>query len=232
MNYNEEYKKLIKAVLNGEEIESRNSKTLQIPHYSFVIDNMRDDSKLKLRKMNYAGVLGEFLTFTATRPLTNIQQLKDNGCNYWDMFADEDGSINLDYANKLPYQIDDVVDLINEDPNSRRMVIDLWDDNKEHRATLNLVCCHYSYSFSVMNNVLHMTWVQRSTDCFLGLPSDVAYAHFLMTNIATRTGTEVGSCMFSLSNVHLYENSWDAAKEILNRTEFDSDKPLKVKLLK
>ena len=227
--YNTEYKKLIRHILNnGIKVQSRNALTLAVPHYSFTIDDMENDWKLLLRKMNYKGVWGEWLTFTSAIPLTNISQLKDNGCNYWKGFEDEDGSINLDYANKLPHQLKEIIEEINTDPHSRRLHIELWDSDKEHRDTLNLVCCHHGYTFSIIKNILHMTWIQRSTDCFLGLPSDIVYAHFMMSYIAANCNLKVGSCMFSLSNVHLYENSLSASKELLDRTEEDHDKPLKV----
>ena len=62
----------------------------------------------------------------------------------------------------------------------------------------------------------------------VGLPSDVYLAYLFMDHIAKETNLKIGSCMFSLSNVHLYENSLSASKELLNRTEKDHDKPLKV----
>ncbi len=229
--FNVKYKTLIRKILNeGIWHESRNGLTLNLPHYSFVVDDMETDWKLLLRKMNYKGVFGEWITFSDKKPLTDIKQLQDNGCPYWNMFADEDGSINLDYANKLPHQLEEVIQGILSDKHSRRFVIDLWDSDKHHRDELNLPCCHFSYVFSVINNTLHMTWNQRSVDTFLGLPSDVAFAHYMMEYIADKTDLNIGSCMFALSNVHLYENSIQQAKEILNRTTDDFDKPFKVQL--
>ena len=229
--YNLKYQTLIRKILNnGIWTDSRNSLTISLPHYSFTVDDMENDWQLLLRKMNYKGVYGEWITFSSDKPLTNVKQLQDNGCPYWNGFADEDGSINLDYANKLPQQLNDVIEGILSDKTSRRYHIELWDSDKQHREDLNLPCCHHGYTFSIIQDVLHMTWIQRSTDCFLGLPSDVAFAHYMMKHIADRTGLKIGSCMFALSNVHLYENSIAQAKEILNRTTADYDKPLKVKL--
>ncbi len=231
MSYNDSYKKLIEHILvNGTWQESRNGNTLAIPSYAFTIDDMENDWKLLLRKMYYKGVFGEWLTFSNHTPLTNIKQLEDNGCKYWKGFEDEDGSINLDYANKLPQQLDEVIEGIKLDKTSRRYHIELWDSNKEHRSKLNLECCHHGYTFSIIDNTLHLTWIQRSVDSFLGLPSDVAFAHYMMKYVAEQCDLTIGSCMFALSNVHLYENSIAQSKELLTRTINDYEKPLKVEI--
>ena len=82
-SYSEAYKILLIVLLNtGTKQEGRNGNTIVIPHYSFTLDFSTgiDSAKLKLRKMFYRGIEGEFLTITDEKtPLTNVKQFEDNG---------------------------------------------------------------------------------------------------------------------------------------------------------
>ena len=225
-----EYKKLISLILSeGFCNDSRNSMQLIIPHYSFTLDFAKDSPELKLRKMNYKGVIGEFKTLISEEPLTNVSQFVANGCNYWKSWAGPNGEINLDYANMLKPQLPKIIEQIKTNPNSRRHVISLW--NHENLDNLSLPCCWYGLTFSVIFNTLHLTWIQRSVDVMVGLPSDIYLAYLFMEYIAKETNLKIGSCMFSLSNVHIYYDHIPGAEEILYRDSLDYNKPLKFKLM-
>ncbi len=231
MSYNDSYKKLIEHILvNGTWQESRNGNTLAIPHYSFTIDNMENDHTMRLRKFYKKGVLGEFNTLIDPTPLTNIKQFEANNCNYWSLWAKEDGSINIDYHNKLHPQLEDVIEGIRSNPSSRRHVISLWDSDVCEIDKLSLPCCWHNLTFSVIANKLHLVWTQRSVDTAIGLTSDVYLAYLFMNHVAHKCDLTIGSCMFSLSNVHLYEEHVPGAKEILTRTKTDFDKKLSFEL--
>ena len=231
MDYNKEYKKLVETILtNGTEVDSRNSLTLAIPHYSFTIDDMEDDWRLLLRKLYVKGIYGEFLTLIDPTPLTNVSQFEANDCNYWKLWSGESGYINIDYHNKLHPRLANLISEIKADPTSRRHIINLWDQDNVDSGELSLPCCWNQLTFSVIGKKLHLTWTQRSVDTMIGLPSDVYLAHLFMSYVAIHTSLEVGSCMFSLSNVHIYSQHTEGAKELLTRTEADYDKPLKFKL--
>jgi len=226
--YNNEYRKLIIEILcKGTKQKGRNGDTLLLPHYSFTIENMENDHKLLLRKMYYKGILGGFKTFIDPTPLTNVSQLEANGCNYWKLWGGENGELNIDYHNQLHPQLEDLIEGIKNDPNSRRHVINLWNHENVQNGVLSLPCCWYSHIYSIINGTLHMQWVQRSVDTMVGLPSDIYLAYLFMEHIATLTDLRIGSCMFSLSNVHIYTEHIDGAYELLQRHETDKDKPFK-----
>ena len=228
-----EYKELIEYILNnGIEQGCRNGSQLIVPHYSFTLDfTNKENSKLKLRKMYYSGIEGEFKTLINSKhPLTNVSQFEANGCNYWKAWAKEDGSLNLDYYNALHPTLERVIEQIKNDPESRRHVISLWDNEHAFDGSLSLHCCWHNLTFSVIRGVLHMTWTQRSVDTMVGLPSDIYLAYKFMEYVANKCNLEIGTCMFSLSNVHIYSEHIDGAYELLNRTEEDYDKPLKFQL--
>ena len=235
MTYNEEYKKLVEHILvNGAWQEGRNGNTLVVPSYSFTVKDMENDHILKLRKIFTKGIIGEFNTLIDPTPLTNISQFEAHGCNYWSLWAKPSGELNIDYHNKLHPQLEEVIEGIRSNPSSRRHVINLWDhdhvNNPEYMKELSLPNCWHNLTFSVINNTLHLNWVQRSVDTAVGLPSDVFLAYLFMNHVAHKCDLAIGSCMFSLSNVHLYEEHIPGAKKLLTRTEADFGKKLSFEL--
>jgi len=230
----EQYRKLlIDIIIDGEYQEGRNGGQFIIPHAAFTVDFRTESQILKLRKMHTKGILGEFKTLIDPTPLTNVTQFEANGCRYWSQWGSPGGgSLRLDYHSQMHPQLQDVINNIKTDPNSRRHVISLWNHDNVQNGVLSLPCCWYSMIFTVIGKTLHMNWVQRSVDTMLGLPSDVYLAHLFMQHVAEQTGLEVGSCQFSLSNVHIYEEMMPAAKELVLRTEADHGKPLDGLVLK
>jgi len=210
-----EYIKLLEKILtNGEWITSRNSKTLQIPFYSFTINSK--DWTLSLRKMHYKGVKGEWDTLMDTKePLTNVSQFEANGCPYWKLWAKEDGCLNLDYYNQLHPQLEDIIEQIKRDPFSRRHIVNLWNHENVKDESLSLACCWYGLNFVKTQTAIDLVWTQRSVDTYFGLPSDVYLAKLFLDHVSKETGIPAGKIHFSLSNVHLYQNQVKAAQELV-----------------
>ena len=228
-DYSDNYKKLVSTILNEGTIqEARNGTQLIIPHYSFTLDlSSGQNHILKLRKYFVKGVEGEFKTLLSrTNPLTNVKQFEANGCNYWVKWAKEDGALNLDYYNQLHPALDNVIDQIKKDPYSRRHVISLWDNENAFNDSLSLHCCWHNLTFTVIDRTLHLTWTQRSVDTMVGLPADIYLSFLFMAYIAKLCDLKVGTCMYSLSNVHIYTEHVTGAYELLTRTTEDFDKPL------
>jgi len=231
-NINKKYKKLIKKILKaGAKVVGRNGGTLIVPTYSFTLDhNHGTNHELLLRKMYYKGVKGEFDTLIQPQPLRNISQFERNGCNYWKLWAKEDGSINIDYHNMLHPQLEELIENIKKDPNSRRHLIELWNPINVKQGTLSLPCCWHGLTFSIIDNTLHLKWTQRSVDVMIGLPADIYLSYLFMKHVAQLCDLKIGTCMYSLSNVHIYEEHIGNAFNILKRSKRDFDKPLKFEL--
>ena len=218
--FDKEYRKLVLKIFeDGDALLCRNGSTLQIPNYSFTLKDMAKDHKLTLRKMFYKGVLGEFNTLVSPTQLVNVSQFKARGCNYWEKWAGPVGGLNLDYYNQMHPQLNDVINNIKEDPNSRRHVINLWNHENVMNGSLSLPCCWWALTFTVQEDTLHLVWIQRSVDTAVGLPSDVYLAYLFMEYVCDRTGLDVGSCMFALSNVHIYSEHVDGLDELLKLDE-------------
>ena len=72
---------------------------------------------------------------------------------------------------------------------------------------------------------LHLKWHQRSVDTFLGLPFNIASYAFLLEMFAQQANMIPGKLIGDLTNVHIYENHIDLAKEQLNRSPFTHHSP-------
>ena len=230
--FTKKYKDLVSSILEfGEEQECRNGSQLILPHYSFTLNHSNyENHELKLRKMFYKGVKGEFGTLIDEKLVTNVSQFEANGCNYWKLWGNENGNINIDYSNKMQPQLNDIIELIKADPTSRRLHVELWDHFNVQNNFLSLPCCWHGLTFSVINNTLHLKWTQRSVDTMLGLPADVYLSYLFMEYVANLCDLQIGTCMYSLSNVHVYLEHVEDANVLLQRTEDDWNLPLKFEL--
>jgi len=231
--YNDEYRKLvIKVLTEGHLQDCRNGKQLVIPHYSFVIDNLKDDHTLLLRKTYSKGIRAEFDTIMDTEtPLTNVKQFEDRGCNYWKANAGPNGELNLDYYNMLHPQLEEMIAEAKADPSSRRLVVELWNYKNYLEGNLSLPVCWKGFIISIIDNTVHMTFNTRSQDLMLGTQADVLLAWYFMEHICNETGYKPGSCMYVMSNIHIYtEHIENAYKLVTDRTIEDFDKPLKFQL--
>ena len=138
-------------------------------------------------------------------------------------------------------QIQDVIDTIKKDPNSRRLIVSGWNVSdiqqliKGKRSAPPL--CHTMFQFYVSPPECHgepgrtMTrkgatakgklsckLYQRSADFFLGVPFNIASYSLLTHMIAQVCDLEVGDFVHTFGDVHLYSNHLEQAREQLSRT--------------
>ncbi len=199
------YAELIsKILLEGVTKETRNGNTISIFGEQLKID-MSDSTFpiLQGRKMFTKGIFGEFAALV--RKPTCVQDFEEWGCNYWKQWADEDGTLTLDYGNAWfeGGQVEHLKHCLAYNPNDRRMIINAW--RPDRLAELSLPCCHYCYQFYVENNTLHMVWIQRSVDTMIGLPSDIVLAAIWLIMLANEFGMSLGTITMQLGDCHIYE---------------------------
>ena len=129
-------------------------------------------------------------------------------------------------------QISVLIDLLKTNPYSSNLVVSAWNPGEiKHMA---LPPCHFAFLCFVDTNPdtqkqrLNLKWFQRSVDTFLGLPFNIASYAMLLHFLAAEADMEVGMLYGDLSNVHLYDNQIEAAKEILNRGALPETTQLKL----
>ena len=183
----------------GELVEGRNGITKSIFGTTLKYDMANGFPILSMRRIYHKGIVGEFISFLQDAKST--QRFEKNGCNYWKLWADGSGNLNLDYPPRE--QLDYVVNLIKNEPTSRRIIIDLW--NPENRGKLSLDPCHTQYQFSVRKGRLDMIWTQRSVDYAVGAPSDFVLAALYNITIANECNLAPGIITFNFGDTHLYK---------------------------
>lgn len=115
------------------------------------------------------------------------------------------------YSNQLEY----VIETIKKDPNSRRIMIDLWCPEELHEMALT-PCC-YNLIFNVQKDKLYMQLNIRSSDTALGLPFNVFQFQVLHKLIAHECNLKPANLIIMISNVHYYDrHEEDLLKQIKN----------------
>lgn len=112
-------------------------------------------------------------------------------------------------------QITDLLELLRENPTSRRILFHAW--NVAELDQMALPPCHMVYQFHVANGRLSCLMFQRSADLLLGVPFNFAGAVALQMMLAQQAGLEPGTFVWMGGDVHLYLNHLDQAKEQLSR---------------
>lgn len=116
-------------------------------------------------------------------------------------------------------QISRVVDLLNNNPNSRRIIVTGWNPNEADQVALPP--CHTLFQFYVANNKLSCQLYQRSADVFLGVPFNIASYALLTIMFAQVCGFELGEFVHTFGDVHIYSNHIDQVKLQLSRKPYD-----------
>ena len=204
-----------KIITEGEWREGRNGRTLSLFGTQMKYDLANGFPLLNMRRLYPKGMIGEFISFL--EDAKTVEEFERNGCPYWKLWAEDNGDLILDYPPRE--QLDYVIDLIKNEPGSRRMIIDLW--NPENRGKLSLDPCHTQYQFSVRNGKLHMIWTQRSVDFAIGAPSDFVVAALYVITIANETGLEPGEITFNFGDTHLYEEHVVNFAKLLSKTVYN-----------
>ena len=108
-----------------------------------------------------------------------------------------------------------LIETIKNDPNDRRMVKSLWQD--EFLRTAVLPSCVWSTEWDVTDGKLNLLVHQRSCDVPLGLPFNITQYATLLSMIAQVTNLEPGTIKHSIKDAHIYVNQVDGVKEQIER---------------
>lgn len=215
--------------------------------YQMRFDLQKGFPLLTTKKLHIKSILHELLWFLKGE--TNIAYLKENGVRIWDEWATESGDLGPLYGKQWVAwekpngetinQIQDVIDTLKNNPNSRRMIVSAWnpadlpDESKSPQENVSqgrmaLATCHAFFQFYVAEGKLSCQLYQRSADTFLGVPFNIASYAFLVHMMAQQTALEVGDFVWTGGDVHLYNNTLEQAKTQVARTPYALPK-LKIK---
>ena len=178
---------------------------------------------LTTKKLHTRSIIHELLWFL--RGETNVQWLNEHGVSIWDEWADDRGELGPVYGKQwrswlapdghVIDQITNVIDQINTNPDSRRLIVSAWTVGELDRMALPP--CHLLYQFHVADGKLSCQMYQRSADVFLGVPFNIASYALLTMMVAHVTNLQPGDFIHTLGDAHLYTNHLDQAREQLTR---------------
>lgn len=156
----------------------------------------------------------------------NVNDLK---LKIWDDWADETGSIGTAYGYQVAKpvfgyrsQIDYILNEIQKNPTSRRLVIELWNVNELN--TMNLVPCAHHIQFNVKNGKLNAILKQRSNDFLVANNFNVVEYALLIHMIARHCNLQVGELIHVIGDCHIYNKHIEQAYELLRREPLPAPK--------
>lgn len=120
--------------------------------------------------------------------------------------------------NKEFDQLEYIIDLIKNNPNSRRILISLW--NPKQLSKMTLPPCVWSYQFYVGNGKLSCKIIQRSSDISLAGGWNIASGALFTHMLAKVCNLNVGELIWSPADVHIYLNQINGVKEQINREPY------------
>lgn len=221
-----QYHDLLKHILtNGIEKEDRTGTgTKSCFGYQMRFDLQEGFPMITTKKLHLKSIIYELLWFI--KGDTNINYLKEHNVKIWDAWADENGDLGPVYGKqwrswagpdgKTVDQLMNAIDLIKNNPDSRRIIVNAW--NAGELSEMALTPCHCLFQFYVADGKLSCQLYQRSADTFLGVPFNIASYALLTMMVAQVCDLEYGEFIHSFGDVHLYLNHIEQAQLQLERS--------------
>jgi thymidylate synthase len=221
----QDYLDLLRHILaNGARKQDRTGTgTLSVFGYQMRCDLARGFPLLTTKKLHVKSILHELLWFL--RGDTNIRYLKEHGVTIWDEWADATGELGPIYGYQWRSwptpdgghidQIARLVEQLQHDPDSRRLLVSAW--NVADVDRMRLPPCHVLFQFYAAEGRLSCQLYQRSADVFLGVPFNIASYALLTLMLAQVAGLRPGEFIHTFGDAHLYLNHLDQAREQLTR---------------
>ena len=221
----EQYLDLLRRILDeGEGKGDRTGTgTISVFGHQMRFDLSEGFPAVTTKKVHWPSVIHELLWFLSGD--TNIQYLKENKVRIWNEWADENGDLGPVYGKQWRFwesndgriidQIDGAIDLIKNNPQSRRIIVSAW--NVGELEEMALMPCHAFFQFYVNEGRLSCNLYQRSADAFLGVPFNISSYSLLTCMIAQVCGLEPGEFVWTGGDCHLYLNHIEQAKMQIER---------------
>ncbi len=179
---------------------------------------------LTTKKVHLKSIIYELLWFISGN--TNVRWLQEHGVSIWDEWADENGDLGPVYGHqwrswpaadgRVIDQLSQVIDLIQHNPDSRRMLVSAWNPGEVDKMALPP--CHCLFQFYVADGKLSCQLYQRSADVFLGVPFNIASYALLTLMIAQVCGLQPGEFVHTTGDTHIYRNHFEQVEQQLSRT--------------
>jgi thymidylate synthase len=228
----EEYLGLVDSVLSSGTHKPNRTGVDTIAAFSeqYTVDLQDGFPLLTTKRMDgfrWNSMIHEFIWYLSGEE--HIRTLREE-TSIWDAWADEEGHLDTAYGRfwrRYPVpeeglpgeawpedthrwmndegtfdQLAYALDTLEENPHSRRIVVNAW--HPANAAVSTLPPCHYTFVFNVQDGTLNLHLTQRSGDVALGIPFNLAAYALLAQVVAQRVGLELGQFAHSIVDAHVY----------------------------
>ena len=176
---------------------------------------------ITLRRLAFKNCIDEILWIWQKKS-NNVNDLKSK---IWDAWADESGTIGKAYGYQLGIkhkypegefdQVDRVLFDLRENPNSRRIIANMYNHQDLH--AMNLYPCAYSLTFSVIEGRLNAILNQRSQDFLTANNWNVCQYSILLHMFAAASALDVGTLVHVIADAHIYDRHIPIVKELMQK---------------
>lgn len=230
-----QYLELVEQILDeGEQKGDRTGTgTLSVFGVQKKYDLRQGFPLLTTKKVLFSAVVRELLWFL--RGSTNIHDGLEEYTPIWNAWADSNGELGpiygyqwrkweqftweeqtQSYQRRYIDQIAQVIEMIKNNPDSRRIIVSAW--NVADIDRMALPPCHSFFQFYVINGCLDCQLYQRSADVALGVPFNIASYALLLMMVAQECQLTPRMFVHTLGDAHIYLNHIDGLKMQLERT--------------
>ena len=125
----------------------------------------------------------------------------------WKRMADENGEVNSNYGYqwKRHDQLENVINMLKQNPNTRQAAISIYDGKAMHQYAYDTPCT-YAVQFTIVQSKLYMSVYMRSNDLWYGFCNDQYQFASLQEMVAERLNLPVGTYYHHAHNLHLYND--------------------------
>jgi thymidylate synthase len=200
--------------------------TISVFGYQTRFDLQAGFPVLTTKKLHLRSIIYELLWMINGQ--SNVADLQKHGVRIWNEWADENGELGPVYGvqwrswkttdGQTVDQISQVIELIKNNPNSRRIIVSAW--NVGDIDSMALPPCHLLFQFYVNHGKLSCQLYQRSADVFLGVPFNIASYSLLTYMIAQVCDLEIGEFVHTFGDLHLYNNHIEQAQIQMTRQPY------------
>ena len=236
-----QYLNLLKDVLNSDKKSTRNGNVFSKFGVRMEFDLRNGFPLLTTKQMGWKTVLRELLWFISGS--TDNSVLQSNRVHIWDKNAEDFEKKGLYEKNDLgpvygfqwrhfggeyinsktpPYngvdQLKYIIDTINNDPSSRRLILSAW--NPVDIPNMALPPCHVLVQFNIDGQYIDAQLYQRSGDMFLGVPFNITSYSFLLHIIGSITGYKPRKLIHVIGDAHIYEQHIEPVQTQVSRIPY------------
>lgn len=226
--YDFQYMDLLEQTyLYGFDVDGRNGKVREdFSAAKTTVDLRKEFPLLQIKKTNLSTIAKETIFFV--RGQTNNNILKEQGVKIWNKWERENGDLGPIYGsqwrnfNGQGYdQLQNAIETIRNNPNSRRIIVSAW--NPCQLDDMALPPCHIMFQFNVQGEDLDLLLFQRSSDILIGTPFNDASYSLLLHMVAHLTNKRPRKFIHVHGNTHIYHNQFP----VMDKVQEQFDKFLK-----